>query len=83
MTLAVYTALQLVEVLVASAILLYGVLRDSPTITLLGGGYLIGKAILNILTPEGGSVYRRSLVGYGFAGVYVIGGLVLVHFSAS
>ena len=78
-----YTALQLFEVLVASAILLYGVLRDSPTITLLGGGYLIGKAILNILTPEGGSVYRRSLVGYGFAGVYVIGGLILVHFSAS
>jgi hypothetical protein len=80
--LAVYTALQLVEVLVASAILLYGVLRDSPTITLLGGGYLIGKSILNILAPEGGSVYRRSLVGYGFAGVYVIGGLILVHFSS-
>jgi hypothetical protein len=79
---AVYTALQLFEVLVASTILLYGVLRDSPTITLLGGGYLIGKSILNILTPEGGSVYRRSLIGYGFAGVYVIGGLVLVHFSS-
>jgi len=80
--LAVYTALQLFEVLVASAILMYGVWRDSPTITLLGGGYLIGKAILNILTPEGGSVYRRSLVGYGFAGVYVLGGLILVHFSS-
>jgi hypothetical protein len=80
--LAVYTALQLFEVLAACAILLYGVLRDSPTITLLGGGYLIGKAILNILTPEGGSVYRRSLVGYGFAGVYVVAGLVLVHFSS-
>ena len=80
---AVYTALQLFEVLVASAILLYGVLRDSPTFTLLGGGYLIGKAILNVLAPEGGSVYRRSLVGYGFAGLYVLGGLILVHFSAS
>jgi len=68
---------------VVNAILLYGVLRDSPTITLLGGGYLIGKAILNILAPEGGSVYRRSLIGYGFAGVYVIGSLILVHFSAS
>ena len=78
---AVYTALQLLEVLAASAILLYGVLRDSPTITLLGGGYLIGKAILNVLTPEGGSVYRRSLVGYGFAGVYVLVALILVHFS--
>ena len=79
---AVYTALQLFEVLVASAILLYGVLRDSPTITLLGGGYLIGKAILNVLTPEGGSVYRRSLVGYGFAGAYVLVALILVHFSS-
>jgi hypothetical protein len=80
--LAVYSALQLFEVLVASAILLYGVLRDSPTITLLGGGYLIGKAILNILAPEGGSVYRRSLLGYGFAGLYILGGLILIHFSA-
>ena len=79
---AVYTALQLFEVLVACAVLLYGVLRDSPTITLLGGGYLIGKAILNILMPEGGTVYRRSLIGYGFAGVYVIAGLILVHFSS-
>ena len=82
MTLAVYTALQLFEALVASAILLYGVLRNSPTITLLGGGYLIGKAILNILAPEGGTVYRRSLIGYGFAAVYVIVGLILVHFSS-
>ena len=79
---AVYAALQLFEVLVASAVLLYGVLRDSPTITLLGGGYLIGKSILNILAPEGGSVYRRSVVGYGFAAVYVIAGLILVHFSS-
>ena len=78
---SVYTALQLLEVLVASAVLLFGVLRDSPAITLLGGGYLIGKAILNILAPEGGTVYRRSLIGYAFAGVYVIGGLVLIHFS--
>jgi hypothetical protein len=78
---AVYTALQIFEVLVAAAVLLYGVLNGSPTITLLGGGYLIGKAILNILGLEGGSVYRRSLIGYAFAGLYVIGGLILVHFS--
>ena len=78
---AVYTALQLFEVLVAAAVLLYGVLYSSPTITLLGGGYLIGKAILNILALEGGSVYRRSLIGYAFAALYVVGGLILVHFS--
>jgi len=78
---AVYTALQLFEVLVASAILLYGVMTGSPTIALLGGGFLIGKAILNILSPEGGSVYRRSLIGYGFAAIYVVVGIILVHFS--
>jgi hypothetical protein len=79
--LAVYTALQLLEVLVASAILLFGVLTDSSTVILLGGGFLIGKALLNILAPEGGSVYRRSLVGYGFAGIYVAVGAILIHFS--
>ena len=78
---AVYTALQLFEVLAASAILLYGVLAGSPTVALLGGGFLIGKAILNILSPEGGSVYRRSLIGYGFAAAYVLVGIILVHFS--
>jgi len=78
---AVYTALQLFEVLVASAIVLFGVLARSPSVTLLGAGYLIGKAILNILVPEGGSVYRRSLIGYAFAAVYVAVALILVHFN--
>jgi hypothetical protein len=78
---AVYTALQLFEVLVASAILLYGVLQKSPTVALLGGGYLIGKAILNILALEGGSVYRRSVIGYALAALYVVGALILVHFA--
>jgi hypothetical protein len=78
---AVYTALQLVEVLVASAIVLFGVLARSPSVTLLGAGYLIGKAILNILVPEGGSVYRRSLIGYAFAAVYLAVALILVHFN--
>ena len=78
---AVYTALQIFEVLVASLVLLYGVLYNSPTITLVGGGYLIGKAILNILAIDGGTVYRRSLIGYALAGLYVAGGLILVHFA--
>ena len=75
-----YTLLQLIEVLAASAVLLYGVLTSSSAVTLLAGGFLIGKAILNILAPEGGSVYRRSLIGYGLAGIYVLGAVVLVHF---
>ena len=79
----VYTALQIFEVLAASAILMYGVLSRSPIITLLGGGYLIGKAVLNILAPEGGTVYRRSMIGYGLAGLYLVAGAILVHFSGS
>ena len=77
-----YTVLQLVEVLVASAVLLYGVLARSSTITVLGGGFLIGKAILNILAPEGGSVYRRSLIGYFVGGVFVLIGIIAIHFTA-
>ena len=49
-----YTLLQLVEVLAFSAVLMFGVLVRSPSIAILGGGFLIGKAVLNILAPEGG-----------------------------
>ena len=78
---AAYTALQLFEVLVAAAIVLFGVMTKSPILTLLGAGYLIGKAVLNILALEGGSVYRRSLIGYAIAAIFMIGGAILVHFS--
>ena len=77
-----YTLLQLIEVFVASAVLMYGVLVRSGTIAVLGGGFLIGKAILNILAPEGGSVYRRSLIGYFIAGVFVLIGIIAIHFTA-
>lgn len=76
-----YTLLQLVEVAVAAAILLVGVLTRSAAVALLGGGLLLGKAILNILWPEGGSVYRRSLIGYSVAGLFVLGGVVAYHFA--
>ena len=79
---AAYTALQLLEVLLASLVLLFGVLAKSPTVTLLGAGFLIGKAILNVLAPEGGTVYRRSLIGYGFAALYVVVAAILVHYAA-
>ena len=76
-----YTLLQLLEVLVASIVLLYGVLSRSSTITILGGGFLIGKAVLNILAPEGGTVYRRSLIGYALGAVFVVIGVLAVHFA--
>jgi len=78
---AAYTLLQLLEVAAAGAILLFGVLARSPTITALGGGFLIGKAVLNVLAPEGGSVYRRSLIGYSLGGIFVLVAVILVHFT--
>ena len=76
-----YTLLQLLKVAIAAGILLVGVLTKSAPVTLLGGGLLLGKAILNILWPEGGSVYRRSLIGYAVAGVFVLGGIIANRFA--
>ncbi len=70
-----YTLLQLVEVLVFSVVLMFGVLVRSPSIAILGGGFLLGKAVLNILAPEGGTIYRRSLIGYGLGAIYVLIGI--------
>jgi hypothetical protein len=78
---AAYTFVQLVEVALFAAVLLYGVLSLHPSITVLGGGLLIGKAILNILAPEGGTVLRRSLLGYGLGLVFVAVGIALVKLS--
>jgi hypothetical protein len=78
---AAYTLLQLLEVAIAGGIVLIGVLGHSVAVTLLGVGFLIGKAILNILAPEGGSVYRRSLIGYAIAGIFVLGAIVAAHFT--
>jgi hypothetical protein len=76
-----YTALQLFEVLAAGAIVMFGVLTKSPIVTIVGAGYLIGKAVLNILAVEGGSVYRRSLIGYAIAAIFLVAGAILVHYS--
>ena len=77
-----YTLLQLVEVLVAAAVLMIGVLTRSSTLAIVGGGFLIGKAVLNILAPEGGTVYRRSLIGYALGAIFVAVGVVAVHFAS-
>ena len=77
-----YTLLQLVEVVAAAAILLVGVLTKSGPVALLGGGLLMGKAILNILAPEGGSIYRRSVLAYAAAAAFVLIALALYHFVA-
>jgi len=78
--LSAYTLLQLIEVLAFSVVLMFGVLVRSPSIAILGGGFLIGKAVLNTLAPEGGTVYRRSLIGYALGGIYVLIGVAAAHF---
>ena len=79
---AASTLLLLIEVLVAAGIVLVGVLMRSGPLTLLGGGLLMGMAIQSILAPEGGSIYRRALIGYSVAAVFVVGGFILLHFAA-
>ena len=80
--LRVYTAVQLVEVAIFAGILVYALLPtpDShPSLVIAAGGLLVGKAVLNILAPEGGSLIRRTLIGYGVGGFLAVIGILLVH----
>jgi hypothetical protein len=77
---SLYTLVQLLEVVLFGAVLGYGILAHLPSLAVLGGGLLIGKAVLNILAPEGGTILRRSVAAYTLGAVYVAIGLVLVHF---
>jgi len=78
--LSAYTLLQLLEVLLFGFLLLGGLLSREPSLAVLGGGLLMGKAILNILGLESGgpSLLRRSLIGYGLALVFVAVGITAV-----
>ncbi len=76
---SIYTLVQLFEVVLFAAVLGYGILSHLPSLALLGGGLLVGKAILNILAPEGGTVFRRSVFAYAVAGIYVVVGVLLIH----
>ncbi len=77
---SLYTLVQLFEVVLFGAVLGYGILAHLPSLAVLGGGLLIGKAVLNILAPEGGTILRRSVAAYALGAVYVLIGLLLVHF---
>jgi len=35
--------------------------------------------VMNILAPEGGSVLRRTLLGYGVGALLVAVGVILIH----
>jgi hypothetical protein len=75
----IYTLAQLLEVALFGAVLIFGLLAHRPTVAVFGGGLLIGKAVLNILAAEGGTVLRRSIVGYALGGIYVLICIVLIH----
>ena len=78
-----YSLVQLGEAVLFFAVLVYALLPTPdthPSLAVVAGGLLMGKAVLNILATEGGSVYRRSLVGYGVGLVFVAAGILAVHF---
>ena len=75
-----YTFVQLAETALFAAVLLYGLLIHRPSVAALGGGLLIGKATLNILWPEGGTLLRRSILGYIVGAVYVTLAVIAIHF---
>jgi hypothetical protein len=77
-----YTAVQIGEVLVFAALLLYALLAHRPSLAVLAAGLLLGKAVMNVLATEGGTVLRRSAIGYGLGALYVLAGVVLVKLSA-
>jgi hypothetical protein len=78
----IYTAVQLAEVTLFFGVLVISLIPTPdthPSLAVVGGGLLVGKAVLNILAPEGGTLVRRSLVGYGVGAVFIAIGIVLIH----
>jgi hypothetical protein len=79
--LRLYTVVQLAETVLFFAVLVYALLPtpdQHPSLAVVAGGLLMGKAALNILAPEGGTVIRRTLLGYGFAAIFVAIGIAFV-----
>ena len=61
-----YTALQLVETAVFTGVAVFGILAHHPSVTLVGIGLLVGKAVMNILPstaighhPQPGRIRRQ------------------------
>jgi len=78
----IYTAVQLAEVTLFFAVLTVSLVPTPdthPSLAIAGGGLLVGKAVLNILAPEGGSIVRRSLIGYAVGAVFIAVGIILIH----
>ena len=79
-----YTLVQLGELILFFTVLVYALIPTPdthPSLAIVAGGLLMGKAVVNILAPEGGTVIRRTLIGYGFAAIFVTIGIILVLFA--
>jgi hypothetical protein len=74
----IYTAIQLIEAFLMAGVITYGVYSHRPSISIVGGGLLLGKAVMNILTPEGGSVLKRTIIGYGLGLAFMAVGISMV-----
>ena len=78
----VYTIVQLGEIALFTAVMIYALLATPdrhPSLALAAGGLLVGKAVLNVLAPEGGSLIRRSIIGYAAGALLAAAGIALVH----
>lgn len=73
-----YTLVQLLEAAIFAVVLLYGLATPYTSLAALGGGLLVGLAVLNILAPEGGTVVRRSLVGYALGALFAVVAVALL-----
>ena len=79
---SLYTFVQIVELGLFATVFVYAFLATPdrhPSLALLAGGLLIGKALLNILAPEGGTLLRRSLLGYGMGAMVAAVGILLLR----
>ena len=76
---AAYTLVQLGEVALFAAMFLVGIVARQPSAMALAAGLLLGKAVLNIIAAEGGSLLRRSLIGYAVGLLFAGIGVLLIH----
>lgn len=75
-----YTALQLFETAVFTALAFYGIIARHPSVGFVGIGLLVGKAVMNIL-PRAQSVTSRSLVGYGIGMALAATSVLLIRLT--
>ncbi len=76
-----YTAVQLFEVAAFTGLVTYGIFLHHPSVVAIGTGLLIGKAVMNILAPEGGTVLRRSFVGYALGAIFVVASVAAIQLA--